>query len=420
MKTYLEQFNHLPELSQDAAWQRQENNAIYGEHDEVGSTAYEHNPLRPAVIGDQFLEIDLFPSEGTAKFPYVASLPLNRVYENITKVYFVYHGELRNVWDYYHNFIAALGDNFEPNTTLVVAPQFPAAVDPIDDRTLRWGINSYRGAEPAEYPLPPYSSFDADDDLKHRVMDLCPNLVEIEEVGSSEGGQLMDRRLAWGRAEIYAEQNGIIVSGRIQNAGSYQYWHEIRPKLLNPRDKVRNWKFDWITPRNPKANRWPYGLYDPQDPEFHIYGPPPYVSDYLINYPIGSAISAYMRRASISIAMEDNYPRGSRVPTNVGAAEQGATRLERAVGKWEYLKRYIGHTVFVNPQLFFMIHGVGHDAAQNFNLVEMIKRQMRIGHDSHSDIGYDDSLSLHIEPALAGFYNDRQLLDELQRLSDMV
>src|SRR5438045_3018908 len=94
---YLDYYDRaLPELSNDAAWERQLSNTLWGVDDQVASTLGEHNPRKPAIIADQFIEVET--SEGCGKLPVVASRPLDTVHEDVTEVYEVTHGEIRNVW----------------------------------------------------------------------------------------------------------------------------------------------------------------------------------------------------------------------------------------------------------------------------------------------------------------------------------
>ncbi len=183
--SYLDQFAGLPVLNpQAAAWRRQESNARLAgtpdamTADEAAATIPEEDPLRSARIGNQFFELPRDYGESDPSIlPFVASRKLNegRLYEDIRKVYVVYHGELRNAHDYYHNFIRhSLRKDFDEGGVLVIAPQAPAAVDPIDDSTLRWGINGARGGEPAEVPSPPYSYFEAIDYLLDFIYEICP------------------------------------------------------------------------------------------------------------------------------------------------------------------------------------------------------------------------------------------------------
>jgi hypothetical protein len=374
MGAYLDQFTDLPRLTPQAvAWRRQESNARLAgtpdamTTDEAAATIPEEDPSRPARIGNQFFELPCdYGENDPSKLPFVASRRLNngRLYEDIRTVYVVYHGELRNAHDYYHNFIRhSLRKDFDEQGVLVIAPQAPAAIDPIDDSTLRWGINGARGGEPAEAPSPPYSYFEAMDYFLDLIYELCPNMRELCEIGNSEGGQVVDRRLAWGRSELRLEEHGVRVRGRSQNPGTVQRWHPVR---LSASSRPQHYRWEGI-PSDDPANRWPHSLYDPTAEDFDIFGPSPYVRDFLLNYHPRIALENSLRRTIWTVGEYDNNAAGSRVPVGPGPNAMGDTRRGRIEAKREYLRKfvypYLGRSA---TSYVFVVRGIGHSAQESF------------------------------------------------------
>jgi hypothetical protein len=368
----------IPELSPDAALERQYLNTQRPPEfarDQVASTAKGENPDNPAKIGDQFFEV--VTQDGRGKLPLVASRPIgHEIYEDIRVIYKVTHGELANVWDYYYNFMAALGPMFDPDKVLIVAPQFPRPVDPIDDDTFRWETNGWRSGEPAVYPSDPVGSYDAEDQLDYHLAKICPNAVVIRERYNSEGSQKGDRRLRWSQALLDFELAGKTVEGRIQNAGSYQYDNSWRPLLLNPGDSHKKWEYEWHIPEDPLVDRWPLGMFDPRHPDFAMFGPPPSVLRFILRHSVEVGNAAYLRRGRISIAVGDHDPDGSRVPKGVGFDEQGATRLERAYARWEHAIKYSGH-LLTNGFGLQVVGGMRHSAIDNFIILEVADTMMK-------------------------------------------
>lgn len=352
------------------AYYRQVSNAAIAVPEQVASIAPEDDHTRPAEVGDQLVRIDT--EYGSGKLPVFATHPLDKSLPGIEEITIVTHGCLRNARHYFNSYLAALGDSYDPDRHMVVAPHFPAPVDPIDRDTLRWGYSDWRGGEPALAPSPPISSFDAEDELLVHLEDICPDLQVVRKRNNSEGGQKDDRYLMFGRALLQLERLGIAVEGTVSNPGTVLYCHPIRPKLVNTRARggVGLNDFEWFeVPETSMANRWPFGMYDFTDP---TYGPPPYVRQFLREYPLETAVAAYMRRTTLSVGGLDNDPNGSQLPTGPGPDEQGATRYERVIGKWAYLTNYFGH--LVTPSFGVTeTKGLGHDGSANMAFTELVR-----------------------------------------------
>lgn len=332
----------IPELSLQASLQRRE--ALNFQIPEaVASIADEHNHTLPAEIASQ--RVRIVAREGIGYLPFESSIPdleqyldppeMNQdlgVLPDITVLFVVTHGVLRNVRDYLNWQMEALGDDLDTGKILVVAPQFPAPVDNADEETLRWGFNDWRGGEPALEPSAPISSFTAKDALIAKLISVLPDLKLISFRNNSEGAQMDDRYLTFSKylRHLQASRN-IQVFGRIFNPGTVLYFDSIRPNLESFNgEQFTAWKH---IDRDSLANRWPFGLFDGTHEAF---GPPPYVRqvlDSIGNNAIDSCMLQYAQRATFAVGKLDNDPDASQLPIGIGPDEQGSTRLQRVSGK---------------------------------------------------------------------------------------
>ncbi len=118
---------------------------------------------------------------------------------------------------------------------------------------------------------------------------------------------------------------------------------------------------------NDPANRWPHSLYDPNAEDFDIFGPPPYVRDFLLSYHPRVALENSLLRTVWTVGEYDNDAVGSRVPVGPGPNAMGYTRRGRIEAKREYIRKFVypyldrGATSYL-----FVIPGIGHSAQDSF------------------------------------------------------
>ena len=213
---------HKPNLIEEAQ-ARQDWNEEFGVDEPVVHIDPVHKHTRPAILSQQpkvesyieAFEVDTESGYGT--LPVMSSRPLLISHPGITDLYVVTHGVMRNASDYFHWAAQALGKKFDRSRIMIVAPQFPAEVDPIDAHTLRWGFNEWRGAEPARKPSPAISSFDAKDALMSHLASTLPNLRTIHIRSNSEGAQQDNRWLAFSGVLQKLEYNNIAIEAQISN-----------------------------------------------------------------------------------------------------------------------------------------------------------------------------------------------------------
>ncbi|KOR17916.1 hypothetical protein ABW54_29625, partial [Burkholderia cenocepacia] len=149
------------------------------------------------AVADQRVAVDT--PEGSAMLPVYADHPLDRAAPDVTRVFIVIHGTLRNADAYYasgRKVVEKAGA--AGNGTMVVAPQFLTRADTrafsLPASTLAWTQEGWKGGEPARQPGL-ISSFSALDALLAHFADrgLYPSLSTVVVIGHSAGAQLLQR-----------------------------------------------------------------------------------------------------------------------------------------------------------------------------------------------------------------------------------
>ncbi len=250
------------------------------------------------------------------------------------------------------------------------------------DDFLRWRYNDWRGAEPALNEGAPIDSFTAMDSLIESILKLTPNAQTIEFRGNSEGGQFMNRYLAYSKALNRIEldrtdnENKIKIRGIFSNPGTVHYFTPLRP-VFDKNGKIVRWKeYAFESPEN----MWPFGLYDP----------PPYISESLNEWPhrdpkaypnknayedtLLFAVRNFLRRSILAIGRNDDVVGGFHLPKGPGPAyaAQGNTRYQRMKGLFYFLHDIVRKNNIENtfPPRMLIIENVEHNAREVFLITE--------------------------------------------------
>jgi hypothetical protein len=292
------------------------------------------------AVADQYVRVR--DVSGAGRLPCYASRPLDALGPGIERLLVVVHGALRDADRYYeHATEAADAAGDASSFALIVAPQFLADVDhaaraaaPAD--TLYWGVEGWKGGEPALGPAQ-ISSFTAMDCLlleliaPGRLRD-CRKLVVVI-AGNSAGGQFVNRYAAVGRAPDVLAELGIPVRFIIANPSTYLYFGHDRPVTV---------------PDGTGINRWRYGF----------EGPPAYVKD-----TPGESLRRYLERdVTIVLGAEDRQADALLLEVGAAAMAQGANRFERGINYDRHIRRRAREEgLAVNHQVIELA-GVGHAA----------------------------------------------------------
>ncbi|WGS54340.1 alpha/beta hydrolase [Paraburkholderia sp. D15] len=302
--------------------------------------------LKPvAVISDTRFTLDT--PQGQAEFPLYLSKDWNVAQPQVTRAVIVIHGKLRNADVYYRTAQnARAAAHADPDTTLLIAPQFLANLDlrvhdePAD--LLRWTGDAWMGGEAANGPAP-IGSYEVLDAIVARLADrkLFPNLRHVVFAGHSGGGQVVQRYAVAGRNLAALTDEGIDVRYVVASPSTYAYFDALRPDA----DGVAA-PFD--SAQCPDFNQWKYGM-DKR---------PPYLAD---RSPAQLEATYAARRIDYLVGGADNDPQQSALDKSCAAEAQGPQRVARAQAYYRYMQTR--HPQGLN-QSFHIVPGVGHDGAR--------------------------------------------------------
>ncbi|WP_236872136.1 alpha/beta fold hydrolase [Burkholderia stabilis] len=290
------------------------------------------------AVADQRVAVDT--PQGSAALPVYADHPLDKAAPDVTRVFVVIHGTLRNADAYYasgRQVVEKAGA--AGNGTMVVAPQFLTRADTrafsLDARTLAWTQEGWKGGEPARQPGP-VSSFAALDALLAHFADrsLYPALTTVVVIGHSAGAQLLQRYAVAGREGDALAHAGIAVRYVVANPSSYLYFDDERPagQVL-------------AGGACPGATQWKYGL----------KSAPPYVA----SQDAGELETRYVARNVVYLlGQADTNPYTHFIDRSCAAMAQGPYRLARGLAYFEYLKKRHPSDL---AQHVVEVPGVGHD-----------------------------------------------------------
>jgi pimeloyl-ACP methyl ester carboxylesterase len=307
--------------------------------------AYEPHLKPVATISDTRFAVDT--PQGHAEFPLYLSKDWSVAQPQITRAVIVIHGKLRNADVYFRTAQKARdAAHADPDTTLLIAPQFLASLDlrihdePAD--LLRWSGNGWMGGEAAQAPLP-VSSYDVLDAIVMRLADrkLFPNLRHVVFAGHSGGAQVVQRYAVAARNITTLTEAGIDVRYVVASPSTYAYFDAQRPNaqgVAAPFDAAQC----------PDFNQWKYGMDNR----------PPYLDDRSAAQ-LEAAYAA--RRIDYLVGGDDDDPQQSALDKTCAAEAQGPQRVARATAYYRYIQaRHPDHL----EQSFHIVPGVGHNGAR--------------------------------------------------------
>jgi pimeloyl-ACP methyl ester carboxylesterase len=244
--------------------------------------------------------------------------------------------------------------------TLVLAPQFLTETERtryhVSPSVPCWkGSRWIQGDDslPAGNSRRAISAYGVVDAILERLADrrLFPNLRTIVVAGHSGGGQFVQRYAAGTAVEERLAARGIAVRWVVANPSSYLYLTAERPV---PRNEDR---FDLPPPsvrrRIATFNNYKYGL------------------DRLNRYMRAAGeerIRAQYPRHAITYLLgeRDNDPNHPQLDRGYAAELEGATRLERGLAFYRYLRHLYGPAI-ARIQRLAIVPGVGHSALRMFS-----------------------------------------------------
>ncbi|VWB11799.1 hypothetical protein BAR24066_00385 [Burkholderia arboris] len=295
------------------------------------------------AVADQRVAVET--PQGSAALPVYADHPLDHAAPDVTRVFIVIHGTLRNADAYYasgRKVVEQAGAS--GNGTMVVAPQFLTRADTrafsLPASTLAWTQEGWKGGEPARQPGP-ISSFAALDALLAHFADrsLYPSLTTVVVIGHSAGAQLLQRYAVAGREGDALAHTGIAVRYVVANPSSYLYFDDERPNA----DAIAGGTC-------PRATQWKYGL----------KSAPPYVA----SQDARELETRYVaRRVVYLLGQADTNPYTHFIDRSCAAMAQGPYRLARGLAYFDYLKKRHPDDL---AQQVVEVPGVGHDGLGMF------------------------------------------------------
>ncbi|ELW9530903.1 hypothetical protein [Burkholderia cenocepacia] len=295
------------------------------------------------AVADQRLAVDT--PQDRAELPVYADRPLDQAAPDVTRVFIVIHGTLRNADAYYASGRKVVEKAGAAGAgTMVVAPQFLTRADArafsLSASTLAWTQEGWKGGEPAREPGP-VSSFAALDALLAHFADrgLYPSLSTVVVIGHSAGAQLLQRYAVAGREGDALARAGIAVRYVVANPSSYLYFDDERPNA----DALAGGAC-------PRATEWKYGL----------KSAPPYVA----SQDVRDLETRYVARHVVYLlGQADTNPTTHFIDRSCAAMAQGPYRLARGLAYFDYLKKRHPDDL---AQQVVEVPGVGHDGVGMF------------------------------------------------------
>jgi len=290
------------------------------------------------AVADQRVAVDT--PQGGAVLPVYADHPLDTAAPDVTRVFIVIHGTLRNADAYYVSGLKVVEKaGAAGQGTMVVAPQFLTRADTrafsLPAQTLAWTQEGWKGGEPARQPGP-VSSFAALDALLAHFADrsLYPALSIVVMIGHSAGAQLLQRYAVAGHEGDALVQAGIAVRYVVANPSSYLYFDDERPDAQAIASGAC-----------PRATQWKYGL----------KSAPPYVA----SQDVREFETRYVARHVVYLlGQADTNPYTHFIDRSCAAMAQGPYRLARGLAYFDYLKKRHPDDL---AQQVVEVPGVGHD-----------------------------------------------------------
>ncbi|WP_343654060.1 alpha/beta hydrolase [Paraburkholderia caribensis] len=309
----------------------------------AADTASSRQNAPVAHVADQAMRV--VTPEGDGTLPLYADRNIDAVQPDVTRVFIIVHGTLRNADQYFatgQQVLAAAGP--DATRTMIVAPQFLTTRDlrafPMPESTLAWSEAGWKEGAPARRPAP-VSSFAALDALLEHFDDRqrYPALSSVTVIGHSAGAQVVQRYAVAGRAGEALARDGIHVRYVVANPSSYLYFDDERP--------VSRGVFQHVdTQACPRAVEWKYGMAD--------------APTYVASQDAAQIEARYAKRDVVYLlGMEDVNPRTHFIDRSCAAMAQGPFRLARGLAYFDYLQRR--YPVGLNQRVV-EAPGAGHDA----------------------------------------------------------
>ncbi|MCA8243921.1 alpha/beta hydrolase [Burkholderia sp. AU32262] len=295
------------------------------------------------AVADQRITVDT--PQGRAVLPVYADHPLDQAAPDVTRVFIVIHGTLRNADAYYASGREVVEKAGAAGTgTMVVAPQFLTRADvrafSLPAPTLAWTQEGWKDGEPARQ-AGPISSFAALDALLAHFADRgrYPSLSTVVVIGHSAGAQLLQRYAVVGREGDALARTGIAVRYVVANPSSYLYFDDERPNAEAMAGGAC-----------PRATEWKYGL----------KSAPPYVA----SQDVRDLETRYVARHVVYLlGQADTNPTTHFIDRSCAAMAQGPYRLARGLAYFDYLKKRHPDDL---AQQVVEVPGVGHDGLGMF------------------------------------------------------
>ena len=169
--------------------------------------------------------------------------------QDATRAVIIVHGVLRNADTYFETGQILLRRAHASNT-LLIAPQFVESEDlqghDVPSNTLRWDQNWPGGSDAlAPAPVSSYAVFDA---MLARLADKTrfPKLREVDIIGHSAGGQIVQRYAVVGHGPSDVANSGIHVHLVVANPSSYLYFDDTRPYSHANCANFNHWRYGFI------------------------------------------------------------------------------------------------------------------------------------------------------------------------------
>ena len=265
-----------------------------------------------------------------ANLPLEASPDAGGCHAAIDRVVIVQHGNSRNPWSYCANVLEAASIAGVSETTLVLAPWFPAEEDDPPRGFHVWepGSSGWKSGDDS-ITDPALSSFAAMDHIVvDRILERFPSLEEIVVTGHSAGGQFTQRYAV--ATDVPDAAGAVAMRFVVLNPSSWLY--------LDP------WRWDGVGAPPGVSFELPTGTACDDDYDDFKYGlsnlpAGHYVTDHLAGIP-----DDYLARDVVYLLGEEDTEQDTDLDTSCPAELQGEHRLERGLVFADYLDaRFAGH-----------------------------------------------------------------------------
>lgn len=265
-------------------------------------------------------------------FSFISSRSLEDRAPDIERVIVTIHGSERNAQTYYNSVAGLANRRGVADQTLVIAPHFKLATDPLLSQELFWDDEGWlRGDEAINSPL--VNSFDLLDHVMDQLAnaDLFPRLKVIVLTGHSAGAQMVQRYAAG--SSVSEKYQHLQFKFVVTNPGSYLYLTKRRP--LNPGliCSFHSYKF---------------GLEE--------------LNGYMSRSSIDKLTNQYLLK-NVYYLLGEMDTRADDIDQSCPAQYQGANRLQRG----KFYKAQLDEEFPLNPHRLYTVPGIGHTQYGMYN-----------------------------------------------------